>query len=240
MSRWLATIDRDMIDGIGSTMDDVRREGIRIKVMEGDMGPRIILYLSDDDLPRMARTSSYYADRIHEVRNTYGRFAHSSGRRLRRCVHMLRAHSGDLDGRELVDVVEAKQYGDIEVADNNYHVGQRVRIIHDAGDTDDDSILVGHSGVVVRCAREPNATSQITVVYVLLDDFEACGPLIVVKGTTGGFCLCGEELQHSGINGEWSVWRIPVAKHWEIPPRHDGYRAKEGGIVPKRRQRTLG
>ena len=101
--------------------------------------------------------------------------------------------------------MEANEYGDTEVSDNNYHVGQRVRIMYDAGDNDDDSILVGHSGVVVRCARKPNATSQITVVYVLLDEFEACGPLIVVKGPTGSFCRCGEELQHKGINNEWSV-----------------------------------
>ena len=99
---------------------------MRMTVMEGDMGPRIISYLGDDDLPQMARTSSYYADRIHEERNTYGRFAHLSGQRLRRCVHMLRAHSGDLDGRDLVDIVEAYEYGEIEVVDNNYHVGQRV------------------------------------------------------------------------------------------------------------------
>ena len=118
---------------------------------------------------------------------------------------MLRAHSGDLDGRDLVDIVEAYEYGEIEVVDNNYHVGQRVRIMHDAGDEYDDSFLVGHRGVVVRYAQEPNATSQINVVYALLDEFEACGPLIVVKGPTGKFCRCGEELQHNEINDGWSV-----------------------------------
>ena len=78
-------------------MDDVRKEGERRKVMDRDMGPRIISYLDDDDLPWMARTSRYYADRIHEARNTYGRFAPSSRRRLPRCVNMIRAHSGDLE-----------------------------------------------------------------------------------------------------------------------------------------------
>ena len=56
--------------------------------------------------------------------------------------------------------------------------------------------------------------------------------MIVVKGPTGSFCRCGEELQHRGINDEWSVWRIPVAKHWEVPPRHDGDRAKRRAAYP--------
>ena len=62
MSRWLTTMNRNMIDGIHNTMHDMRREGMRMTVMEGDMGPRIISYLGDDDLPQMARTSFYYAE----------------------------------------------------------------------------------------------------------------------------------------------------------------------------------
>ena len=141
-------------------------------------------------------------------------------------MNMLRVQSGDMDGQDQVEMVEAGQYGDIEQANNDYSVGQQVRIMNDAGHTYVDSILVGHSGVVIRCARDRNADSHITVVYMLLDEFETYGPLIVVKGTASSVCRCGEELQHSAVNDHWSVWRIPVPKHWEVPSRHDGDRAR--------------
>ena len=57
MSRMLAVMERDMRNGVDSTMDYVRKEGERRKVMEGDMGPHIISYLDDDDWPSVARTS---------------------------------------------------------------------------------------------------------------------------------------------------------------------------------------
>ena len=91
MSRILADVEQDMANGVDNTMDYVRKEGERRKVMEGDMGPRIISYLDDEDWPSVACTNRYYADDIHEACNTQEVFVYSSERRLQRCVNMLRA-----------------------------------------------------------------------------------------------------------------------------------------------------
>ena len=65
--------------------------------------------------------------------------------------------------------------------------------------------LVGLSGTVVRCARERNDSSHITVVYAILDECETYGPLIMVKGTPSNFCCYGVELQHHDICSDWNV-----------------------------------
>ena len=124
MSRMLAVMEQDMRNGVVGTMYDVRKEGERRKVMEGDMGPRIISYLDDEDSPNVACTNRYYAAEIHEARNTQEAFVYSSEHRLQRVVNMLQAKSGDMDKRGQVDMEEAEQYGDIEVADNDCSVRQ--------------------------------------------------------------------------------------------------------------------
>ena len=160
----LASIGRDMANGVDTTMDYVRQEDKRRRVMEGDVGPCIITYLDDKDLPNVACTNRYYADEMHEARNTWEAFVYVSTRRLQQCVNMLRAQSGDLDGRDQVEIVEAGKYGDIEVAINNYSVGQCVRIMNDAGHTYVSNNLVRHNGTAVRCTRERNTNSHITVI----------------------------------------------------------------------------
>ena len=54
----------------------------------------------------------------------------------------------------------------------------------------------------------------------------------MVKGPTGKFCRCGEELQHNEIHDGWSVWKIPVAEYWEVPLRHDIDREKRRAMYP--------
>ena len=87
----LASMGRDMMIGVDTTMDYVRHEGEKRRVMEGDVGSRILTYRDDEDLPSVAGTNRYCADEIHEARNTREAFVYLSTRRLQRCVNMLRA-----------------------------------------------------------------------------------------------------------------------------------------------------
>ena len=98
----LASMERDMAIGVDTTMDYVLQEVERRRAREEDVGPRIITYLDNEDLPSVACTNRYYKDEIHETRHTREAFVYSSTRRLQRCVNMLRAQSGDLDGRDQV------------------------------------------------------------------------------------------------------------------------------------------
>ena len=82
----------------------------------------------------------------------------------------------------------------MDVADNKYKIGSQVRIIDDP-DYEDNRNTRGYSGTVVRCKREWNRVSHIVTVYVLLDEFKAYNPLVVVKGTPRNLCCCGEALQ---------------------------------------------
>ena len=91
--------------------------------MEGDVGPYILMYVANEDLPSVAGMNGYFGDKVHEARNTQEAFKYSSRRRLQRCVSMLRAQSGDLDGQDKVEMVKAEKYGDIEVANDTYKVG---------------------------------------------------------------------------------------------------------------------
>ena len=104
--------------------------------------------------------------------------------------------------------------------------------MNDAGYACVSNNVVGHSVTVIRCTRERNADSHITVVYALLDELDLYCPLIVVKGTTSSLCRCGGELQHCDVGGNWKVWRILVPEHWEVPSRHDEDRAKRRAMYP--------
>ena len=126
---------------------------------------------------------------------------------------MLQAQSGELDGQGQVEMVEPEQYSDIEVADNTYKIGHQVRIVNEPYYIYDNRNMMGRSGTVVRCAREQHNSSHNTTVYVLLDEFKACGPLIVVKGTPNMVCRCGEELQSQDMCSEWKVWKLPLPEH---------------------------
>ena len=95
--------------------------------------------------------------------------------------------------------MEPDQYLDMEVADDTYKVGHHVRIMNESGYAYDNENMVELSGTIIRCAQERNDSSHITVFYVLLDEFETYGPLIVVKGTPSNLCCCGEELQHHAM-----------------------------------------
>ena len=75
-------------------------------------------------------------------------------------------------------------YEDIVDANKIYKVVTAVRIIEESGGyscykTDD---LRGQSGTVVMCCMEGNHRSHYVAVYVLLDEFKAHGPLVVVDG----------------------------------------------------------
>ena len=163
----------------------------------------------------VACTTKAFGDGVHETRTTEERYKCPSTQRMQRCVNMLRAQSGELDGRGQVEMMEPGQYSDIEVADDKYKIVQQVRIMDDPHCIDNKNTK-GHSGAVVRCARERNSTLHITTVYVLLDKFKAYGPLIAVKGTPDNLCLCGEELQSIDMDCGWTVWKLPLPDHWEI------------------------
>ena len=164
-----------------------------MKAMEGDLGLHALSYVHDKDMLSVACTNKDVGDKVHETRNTEERYMCSSARRVRIFVNMLQAQSGELDGRGQVEMIEPGQYSDIEVTDDRYKIGAQVRIMNDP-DFVRNRNTEGYSGTVVRCARERNRALHITTVYVLLDEFKACGPLIVVKGTPNNLCRCGDEL----------------------------------------------
>ena len=70
-----------------------------MKAMEGDLGLHILAYVHDEDMLSRACTNKDCGDKVHETRNTEERYMCSSARRVRRCVNMLRAQSGELDVR---------------------------------------------------------------------------------------------------------------------------------------------
>ena len=66
--------------------------------MEGYMGCHILSYVHDEDMPSVAYTTRDFGDKVHETRNTKEGYKCSLERRVRRCVNILRAQSGELDG----------------------------------------------------------------------------------------------------------------------------------------------
>ena len=63
----------------------------------------------------------------------------------------------------------------------------------------------GRSGTVVMCCREENKWSHCVAVYMLLDEFKAYGPLVVVTGTPQSKCSHGVEGQHIRHQTGWHV-----------------------------------
>ena len=120
------------------------------------------------------------------------------------------------------------------VANETYKVGTPVRIIDDKREYSpyDAKCMRGRSGTVVMCCREGNHRSHYVAVYVILDEFKAYGPSVVVKGTPQSMCKCREEEQHIRHRTGWHVWRFPHEMFWELPPRHDGDRADTRKKLP--------
>ena len=87
-----------MTNGVDTTLYYTRQEDARRRVMEGDLGPYILTYVADEDLPSVAGTTRYFGDEVHEARNTQEAYEYSSRRRLRRCVNMLRRNQGNWTG----------------------------------------------------------------------------------------------------------------------------------------------
>ena len=70
-----------------------------------------------------------------------------------------------------------------------------------------------------------NEHLHLVSVYVLLGEYKAYSPLVVVEGPPQNRCLCSNEEQ-SIIHKGWSVWKLPHKQHWEILSRNDFDRYK--------------
>ena len=108
---------------------------------------------------------------------------------------------------------EQGDYAEIAVADDRYKVGTEVRIIKDDPWHNVNASVLGRSGTVISCVRERNDHSYYVVVYAFIDEFKACGPKVVVKGTLNSFCTCGDEVQQMRDHSGWCVWSYPHPEH---------------------------
>ena len=127
-------------------------------------------------------------------------------------------------------MIEPEQYADVEVAGGRYKVGTHMGIIEDL-EYECNRNTKEYSSTVGGCKQEQNQVSRIVTVYVLLDEFKAYDPLVVVKRTPRNICRCGKE-ERSIIHAGWTVWELPHPQHWEMPPRNDNNRAKRREQFP--------
>ena len=79
-------------------------------------------------------------------------------------------------------------------ANDTYKVGTHV-IIERSWHHNNNADTTGRSNTVVMCSRETNYRSYYVAIYVLLDEFKSCVPMIVVKGTPNSICVYGEDVQ---------------------------------------------
>ena len=93
-------------------------------------------------------------------------------------------------------------YKNIVVATKTYKVGTAVRIIKESRSSScyDTKDLRGKSGIMFKYCREENQWSHSISVYVLIDKFKVCGPLVVIKETPQSICKYGKAKIHKTAN----------------------------------------
>ena len=97
-------------------------------------------------------------------------------RRVFECINMCQVTNIE-PARDLDDITT---YDAIQVPDLGIRVGTWALIVYDGTDPDEDDILIGQHGQVVRCVE----VGGVIIVYMLLEMFFGEGPLVVVQGTT--------------------------------------------------------
>jgi hypothetical protein len=122
-------------------------------------------------------------------------------------------------------------YKDVVITNKTYKVGSAVRNMEEIRsyscyNTED---MRERNGTVVISCRVENQWSHYVAVYMLLDNFKAYVPLMVVKGDPQSICKYGEEAHHIKHQTGWHVWQFPHEMFWELPPRHNRDRADTSG-----------